>query len=177
MGCFNTLRCRHLTYKTCSWCSIKYSIYTLSQKNLCTQKEMSINQETTHEYNVWGDKQMIKNSEQKINLLRSHGMKKDKNQWVIKPYLIAIQAETLNDFELIRSFIILVDNYALVFTIRQIIYQYFRRGEVHSHQVPHVFYWRDVWWLGRLWEYVIKLRTWKNRWESHAVSGQMLSCC
>ena len=38
-------------------------IYTLSQKNLCTQKEMFYNHETSHVYSVWGNKQMIKNSE------------------------------------------------------------------------------------------------------------------
>ena len=68
-------------------------------------------------------------------------MKKIKNQQVIKPYLAAIRAETRHDFESIRSFIILVDENALVFTIRQQIYQYFGRREIHFYQVPHVLYW------------------------------------
>ena len=41
---------------------------------------MSYNHGTSHAYSVWGDKQMIKNSEQKIILLRSYGMKNVKNQ-------------------------------------------------------------------------------------------------
>ena len=41
---------------------------------------MSYNHGTSHAYSVWGDKQMIKNSEQKIILLSSYGMKKVKNQ-------------------------------------------------------------------------------------------------
>ena len=59
---------------------------------------MSYNNETSHTYSVWEDKQMFKNSEKKIILLSSHGMKKIKNQLVIKPYLPAIQAETQHDF-------------------------------------------------------------------------------
>ena len=61
---------------------------------------------------------MIKNSEQKMILLRSYGIKKVKNKYIIKPYLAAIQAETRRDFESIRSFIILLDDYAFDFTIR-----------------------------------------------------------
>ena len=38
-------------------------------KNVCTQKEMSYNHETSYGYGIWGDKQMIKNSEQEIILL------------------------------------------------------------------------------------------------------------
>ena len=66
--------------------------YTLSQKIWYTQKEMSYNHETSHAYIVWGDKEIIKISEQKIILLSSYGIKMVKNQWVIKPYLTAIQA-------------------------------------------------------------------------------------
>ena len=114
--------------------------YTLSQKIWYTQKEMSYNHETSHAYIVWGDKEIIKISEQKIILLSSYGIKMVKNQWVIKPYLTAIQAEIRHGFESKRSFIILVDDYALVLIIRRLIYLYFGRGKVHSHQVPHVLY-------------------------------------
>ena len=44
---------------------------------------------------------------------------------MIKQYLAAIQSEIQYDLESIRSFIILLDDYALVFTIQQLIYQYF----------------------------------------------------
>ena len=49
--------------------------YTLSQKNICIQKEMSYNRETPHVCCVWRGKQMIRNSKQKIVLLRSYSMR------------------------------------------------------------------------------------------------------
>ena len=44
-------------------------------KNICTQKEMSYNDETPYVCSVWRDKQIIRNSEQKIILLVSSHMK------------------------------------------------------------------------------------------------------
>ena len=54
--------------------------YIVSQKNTPTQKEMSYNHEIPRECCVWRDKQMIRNSEQKIVLLRSYRMKNVINQ-------------------------------------------------------------------------------------------------
>ena len=49
-------------------------------KNVRTQQEMSYNHETPRVCSVWRDKQMIRNSEQKIVLLRSYHMKNVVNQ-------------------------------------------------------------------------------------------------
>ena len=53
-------------------------IHSVTKKYMHPER-MSYNHETSHVYSVWKDKQMIKNSEQKIISLRSYGMKKVKN--------------------------------------------------------------------------------------------------
>ncbi|GFW32886.1 hypothetical protein TNCV_1774531 [Trichonephila clavipes] len=54
--------------------------YTLSQKNICTQKKLSYIHEIWYACSVYENKQMIKNSEQNIILLSGYSLQKVKNQ-------------------------------------------------------------------------------------------------
>ena len=79
-----------------------------------TQKEMSYNHKTLRVCCVWRDKQMIRNSEQKIVLLRSYRMKNVINQQVNKPPLAAKQIETRHDIYSVWSFITSCDRLCLL---------------------------------------------------------------